>query len=108
MLVQEELRRCRVHGFECCRGQYFSRRAEADRVFVRWSRLFGQFFRVLKWKSHSVSGRGGGNVKIGFIDFQGLWEGRKTVVSFSGLSINRHFHGLLPWRVMPPVVPAVG
>jgi hypothetical protein len=28
-------------------------------------------------------------------DFQGLWEGRKTVVSFSGLSISRHFHGLL-------------
>ena len=22
--------------------------------------------------------RGGGNVKIGFIDFQGLWEGRET------------------------------
>jgi hypothetical protein len=39
--------------------------------------------------------RGGGNVGIGFIDFQGLWEGRKTVSSFSGLSINRHFHGLL-------------
>jgi hypothetical protein len=37
--------------------------------------------------------RGGGNVGIGFIDFQGLWEGRKTALSFSGLSINRHFHG---------------
>ena len=37
---------------------------------------------------------GGGNVGIGFIDFQGLWEGRKTVPSFSALSINRHFHGL--------------
>jgi len=36
------------------------------------------------------------NVGIGFIDFQGLWEGRKTVLSFSGLSINRHFHGPLP------------
>jgi len=33
-------------------------------------------------------------VGIGFIDFQGLWEGRKTALSFSGLSINRHFHGL--------------
>jgi hypothetical protein len=33
-------------------------------------------------------------VEIGFIDFQGLWEGRKTAPSFSGLSINRHFHGL--------------
>jgi hypothetical protein len=32
-------------------------------------------------------------VKIGFIDFQGLWEGRETVVSFSALSIDRHFHG---------------
>src|SRR5580692_8463791 len=38
--------------------------------------------------------RGGGNVGIGFIDFQGLGEGRKTVPSFSGLSTNRHFHGL--------------
>ena len=28
-------------------------------------------------------------------DFQGLWEGRKTVVSFSGLSMSRHFHCLL-------------
>jgi len=42
------------------------------------------------------SRRGGGNVGIGSIDFQGLWEGRKTVLSFSGLSINRHFHGPLP------------
>jgi hypothetical protein len=33
-------------------------------------------------------------VEIGFIDSQGLWEGRKTAPSFSGLSINRHFHGL--------------
>jgi len=29
-------------------------------------------------------------------DFQDLWEGRKTVLSFSGLSINRHFLGLCP------------
>jgi len=29
-------------------------------------------FRVLKWKPCSVRRRGGGNVKIGFIDFQGL------------------------------------
>ena len=43
---------------------------------------------------------GGGNVGIGFIDFQGLWEGRKTVLSFSGLSINRHFHGL---PMSPPI-----
>jgi hypothetical protein len=57
--------------------------------------LFGQVFRVLKWKDYSVSSSGGGNVKIGFIDFQGLGEGRETVVSFSGLSANRHFHGLL-------------
>jgi hypothetical protein len=33
-------------------------------------------------------------VGIGFIDFQGLWEGRKTALLFSALSINRHFHGL--------------
>jgi hypothetical protein len=33
-------------------------------------------------------------VGIGFIDFQGLWKGRKTAPSFSGLSINRHFHGV--------------
>ena len=39
-------------------------------------------------------GRGGGNVGIGFIDFQGLWEGRETALSFSSLSMNRHFHGL--------------
>jgi integrase len=39
---------------------------------LRWPRLFGQFFRVLKWKNCSVRRRGGGNVKIGFIDFQGL------------------------------------
>jgi hypothetical protein len=26
-------------------------------------------------------------------DFQGLWEGRKTASSFSGLSIDRHFLG---------------
>src|ERR1035437_465690 len=40
---------------------------------------------------HPRGRRGGGNVGIGFIDFQGLWEGRKTAPSFSGLSINRHF-----------------
>src|ERR1039458_9596247 len=39
---------------------------------------------------HPRGRRGGGNVGIGFIDFQGLWEGRKTALSFSGLSINRH------------------
>ena len=44
--------------------------------------------------------RGGGNVGIGFIDFQGLWKGRKTALSFSGLSINRHFHRPLPLRPM--------
>jgi hypothetical protein len=44
---------------------------------------------------HPRRRRGGGNVGIGFIDFQGLWEGGKTAPSFSGLSTNRHFHGLL-------------
>ena len=44
---------------------------------------------------HPRHRRGGGNVGIGFIDFQGLWEGRKTAPSFSGLPTNRHFHGLL-------------
>jgi hypothetical protein len=44
---------------------------------------------------HPRHRRGGGNVGIGFIDFQGLWEGGKTAPSFSGLSTNRHFHGLL-------------
>jgi hypothetical protein len=52
--------------------------------------LFGMFSYM------SRSCRGGGNVGIGFIDFQGLWEGWKTASSFSGLSINRHFHGPLP------------
>src|SRR5664279_628006 len=44
---------------------------------------------------HPRHRRVGGNVEIGFIDFQGLWEGGKTSPSFSGLSANRHFHGLL-------------
>src|ERR1022692_2651265 len=44
---------------------------------------------------HPRHRRGGGNVGIGFIDFQGLWEGRKTAPSFSGFPTNRHFHGLL-------------
>jgi hypothetical protein len=53
------------------------------------------------------SARGGGNVGIGFIDFQdyasnrkiqGLWEGRKTAPPLSGLSINRYFHRL----ILPP------
>src|ERR1035441_10174317 len=44
---------------------------------------------------HPRHRRGGGNVGIGFIDFQGLWEGRKTGPSLSGLPTNRHFHGLL-------------
>jgi len=40
---------------------------------VRWLRLFGQVFRSFKWKDCSASRRRGcGNVKIGFIDFQGL------------------------------------
>jgi hypothetical protein len=40
---------------------------------VRWRRLFGQVIRVFKWKNCSASCRRGcGNVKIGFIDFQGL------------------------------------
>jgi hypothetical protein len=34
---------------------------------------------------HPRHRRGGGNVGIGFIDFQGLWEGGKTAPSFSGL-----------------------
>ena len=52
--------------------------------------LFGMFSYIARGR------RGGGNVGIGFIDFQGLWEGRKTALSFSELSINRHFHGPLP------------
>ena len=30
-------------------------------------------------------------MKIGFIDFQGLWEGRETALSFSALSIRPAF-----------------
>jgi hypothetical protein len=52
---------------------------------------------------HPRSRRGGGNVGIGFIDFQGLWKGWKTALSFSGLSINRHFHGLI---LSPPTFQA--
>ena len=60
----------------------------------------GSFRRLLLGMiSYIAHGRrGGGNVGIGIIDFQGLWEGRKTAPSFSGLSINRHFHGPLPLR----------
>ena len=61
---------------------------------MSWLRLFGQVFRVFEWKDYSVSGsRSGGNVKTGIIDIQGLWEARKTVVSSSAPSIDRHFHG---------------
>ena len=43
-------------------------------------------------------------MKIGFIDFQGLWEGRETALSFSTLSIRpalcavhvRQFEGASP------------
>src|ERR1035437_8658946 len=56
---------------------------------------FGRLlFGIFSYMSRSC--RGGGNVGIGFIDFQGLWEDRKTALSFSGLSISRHFHGPLP------------
>jgi hypothetical protein len=55
---------------------------------VRWPRWFGQVFRVFKWKDYSVSRRrGGGNVKIGFIDFQGL-VGRAG----NGFIVFRAFH----------------
>src|ERR1035437_11148288 len=56
--------------------------------------LFGKISYIAR------SRRGGGNVGISFIDFQGLREGRKTAPSFSGLSINRHFHRPLPLRRM--------
>jgi hypothetical protein len=46
--------------------------------------------------------RGGGNVKISFIDFQGLWKGRKTALSFSALSTDRHFHGRLRCALCRP------
>jgi hypothetical protein len=48
-------------------------RDAAELRYVRWRRLFGQVIRVFKWKNCSASCRRGcGNVKIGFIDFQGL------------------------------------
>ena len=37
---------------------------DGSRVTVRWSRLFRQFFGVLKWKNYSRNRRGGGNVEI--------------------------------------------
>jgi len=43
----------------------------------------------------SRSRRDGGNVGIGLIDFQGRWEEWKTALSFSMLSIDRHFRRLL-------------
>jgi hypothetical protein len=57
-----------------CQGNIlpFPLRREMD-VAMRWLRLFGQVFRSFKWKDCSASRRRGcGNVKIGFIDFQGL------------------------------------
>ena len=44
-----------------------------ENLLVRWLRLFGQVFRGFKWENCSANRRRGcGNVKIGFIDFQGL------------------------------------
>src|SRR5947207_8718851 len=50
---------------------------------------------VLEINSSRRSRRGGGNVEIGLIDFQGRWEGWETALSFSTLSTDRHFHRLL-------------
>src|SRR5580692_5120741 len=50
-------------------------------------------FRVLISVRLAVVDVAEGMWGIGFIDFQGLWEGRKTALSFSVLSINRHFLG---------------
>src|ERR1035438_2411656 len=91
-------------------------RGSLGRLLVRWSRRHTLLYG-LGWEIHSLltlpsecvslnrpgfedlihprHRRGGGDVGIGFIDFQGLWEGGKTAPSFSGLSTNRHFHGLL-------------
>jgi hypothetical protein len=60
-----------------CAGALLSGRspgfAKSADGLLRWLRLFGQVFRVFKWKNCSASRRRGcGNVKIGFIDFQGL------------------------------------
>jgi len=52
---------------------------------------WGRSFRDLNLSQVSSSSRGGGNVGIGSFDFQGLWEGRETALSFSGLPIDRHF-----------------
>ena len=65
-------------GLYCCNG-FFGSNGKCDGSTICcagclwWLRLFGQFFLVSKWKSCSAScRRGGGNVKIGCIDFQGL------------------------------------
>jgi len=55
-------------------GELLRSAEQVEKGDLRWSRLFGQFFRVLKWKNCSASRRGGGHVEIGFIDFQGLRE----------------------------------
>ncbi len=59
------------------------------------------FLSFRDFKLIHASSRGGGNVGIApeelsspmhsASDFQGLWKGRETALSFSGLSINRHF-----------------
>jgi len=70
---------------------------------MRWLRLFGQVFRVFKWKNCSARRRGGGNVKIGFIDFQGLvGRAENGFFVFRAFHKNRHFHGLLGRALKPP------
>jgi hypothetical protein len=59
----------------------------SERVFLSWLG-FGD-------TRYPRGCRGVRDVGNDFIHFQDLWEERKAVPSFSGLSINRHIHGLL-------------
>jgi hypothetical protein len=63
------------HGFECCA------RIKIDLALRIRTPLAGWFLGIF---IHPRRSRGGGNVGIGFIDFQGVWEGRKTGLRFPG------------------------
>lgn len=68
-----------------------------------WLRLYGQSFSVFKWKDCSASrSRGGGNVKIGFIDFQGLVGRAENSSNFFRASHETDISTAFLVRVKPP------
>ena len=65
-------------------------------------------FLVSKWKDYSTSRRGCGNVKISFIDFQGLVGRAENRFIVSALSIRPPFPQPASLRVRPPELLAGG